>query len=176
MRKPLQLQIWEELEKRGWVTPLSEPPDSFCEWWAHHDHCPKNVRGAGGWGWTGGITAYKAWQCAVYRDEWAERKHEDAAGTGVNHAYFGWHNPFPRPRPNGLSQVQLEHQKWCKEHNKPDPFALSSNAIPPEVLNARSFTQVKSFLRTMAERMDMNKAIEWTQTDSEAANALNEPF
>jgi hypothetical protein len=173
-RKDIKVQIWEALEERGWVTPLSTPPPSFCEWWVNHDHCSKRIKGRDGrWGWTSGITAHKAWQCASYRDEFKERGHDFAAGTGVNYAYFDWHKPYPRPRE--LSDIQLRHQAWCKRHNKPDPFA-EEQEIPKEILEVRSFEDMKKVLTKLTNKFDMNKAIGWTQADSDAANKEGQPF
>jgi hypothetical protein len=167
-RKSLKVQIWEELEARGWVTPLSEPPDSFCEWWKNHDHAPKRIEGKHGeWGWTSGITAFKAWQCANYRDEFKARGHENAMGTGICYAYFGWWRRYPQPvRSN--PEFLKRYKAWCRQHNKPEP--KTEDIIPQNVREAKSFDDTKAVLRDLSAKMDMNKAIGWTQADSDAAN------
>jgi hypothetical protein len=170
-RKSMKVQIWESLEERGWVTPLSEPPDEFVGWWANHDHCRQRTKGIEDrWGWTGGITANKAWQCACYRDEFKERRYVAAAGTGINYAFFGWFKPFPRPRTSN-PKFLAAHRRWCKAHNNPDPLD-EPQTVPDYIKNAKSFADIKNILVKLAAKMDMNKAIGWTQARSDAANEI----
>jgi hypothetical protein len=117
-RKSLKVQIWEELDARGWVTPLSEPPDNFVLWWKDHDHARHPIPGKG---WSSGITAHKAWQCAIYRDEFKVRGHENARGTGVNFTNYGWFRPYQKPMTSNPA-ILAEHREWCKLHGKPDPL------------------------------------------------------
>jgi hypothetical protein len=174
-KKSLKVQIWEELEARGWVTPLSEPPDSFCDWWKGHDHAQKIITTLNGRkGWGGGISAFKAWQCAIYRDEWNVRKNENAAGTGINYAYHGWFRDYPKPMRSDPSFLAA-HRLWCKEHGKPDPVK-PDDKIPNYIRNASSFEDVKKALRFLDDKMNMNKAIGWTAEDSAAANRAEDPF
>jgi hypothetical protein len=168
---------------------IEEPPDEFRRWWnpvrsdkklggsiGGHDHCLKLMQNQfGQWGWSSGITATKAWQMQCYRDEWADSKSDHAEpGTGVNYAYYGWHNPFPPPRTSNPTFVEA-HRAWCKAHNKPDPLA-EADKMPDDVRNAKDFTDVKDAVRSLSAKMDMNRAIGWTQEDSDAANQANDPF
>lgn len=167
-RKSLQVQIWEELEARGWVTPLSSPPDSFCEWWRNHDHAPQRIKSKDGrTGWTSGIDAFKAWRVWDYRDEYKARKHENAAGTGICYAFFGWWKRFPQP-PRSNPEILKAHRAWCRAHRKPEP--KFDDIIPKNVREAKSFDDVKAVLKEVPDRINMNAAIGWTQADSDAAN------
>ena len=173
-KKPFKVQVWEELDSRGWITPLSEPSDAFCEWWKNHDHAPRRITGArGNKGWTSGITARKAWMCADYRDEFRVRGNDYAGGTGVNYAYFGWFRPFPRER-MGNPNILEKHRAWCKAHNKPDPLKEEPQEVPEHIRGAKSFEDIKKALAFLVEKMDMNKAIGWTKEDSKVAN--EQPF
>lgn len=170
--KSLKVQIWEALEERGWVTPLSEPPEAFCQWWRNHDHCAQWVRGKrGNMGWSSGITARKAWMVADYHDEWEARKHENAAGTGVNYAYFGWWRDHSKPFVP--SKAFEEHRAWCLANGKPDPTPKMEYGVPEAIKNAKSFADMKKVVGDIGDlvaKMDMNKAIGWTKEDSEAVN------
>jgi hypothetical protein len=169
-RKSMKIQIWENLTERGWVTPLSEPPDAFIAWWAGHDHCDQRVQDVyGNKGWSGRITAHKAWQCRIYRDEFKERRYQNAAGTGVYYAYFGWHRNQPRPRTSNPAFLK-RHREWCAKHKQPDPLANEAQTVPKHIREAKSFADVKRIMAQLGEQMDMNKAIGWTQADSAAAN------
>jgi hypothetical protein len=138
--KNLIHERWHEQQSRGVVTPLCEPPESFCEWWQNHDHCPKRIRGRGGhWGYTSGITAYKAWQMQCYQDEFAARRHENASGTGVNYAFTGTY--------------------------------LSDPAMDGRYQFVKDFNGLKNIVGELADKFNMNKAIGWTEEDSEKANA-----
>ena len=174
-RKDIKTQIWEELEERGWVTPLSEAQSAFCSWWQQHDHCPKRIKGRdGNFGWTSGIDAHKAWQIADYRVEFRERRRENAAGTGINYAYFGWHKNEPKPRTSS-PEILERHREWCKQKKRPDPLDVPDK-VPEEIAAVRSMPDVKAVLgftnvsEILANKMDMNKAIGWTKEDSDAAN------
>lgn len=119
--------------------------------------------------WNGKIAANKAWQIADYRDEFRARKHENAKGTGVNYAYFGWWRPHEKPRMSNPKFLE-EHRAWCKAHNRPDPLKPEEFGVPDSIKNASTFEEIKDVLRVLADKMDMNKAIGWTQADSDAAN------
>jgi hypothetical protein len=68
-KKEAQEEIWLALAERGFVTPLTQVPPAFSEWWKKHAHCPQRL----GKGWTSGISAHKAWQCACYHEEFKLR-------------------------------------------------------------------------------------------------------
>jgi hypothetical protein len=188
---------WKESQDSGWTTPLSEPPESFRNWWRNHDHCPMWMQSNRGvWGYSSGIGAEKAWQMQCYQDEFKERRNENAKGTGVYYAYFGWHRNEPKPT-SSIDQFAA-HREWCKEHGRPDPLEAEKERVPEEFLGVKNFTDMKRVIAaqlrkkgakekeikkvvddvvdSLAEKMDMNKAIGWTQEDSDRANlGLYEP-
>lgn len=165
--KSQKIRHWEALEEIGFVTPLSEPPEEFCNWWKNHDHCPQRIIGRGGRkGWSGGITAKKAWM-ADYQDEFRMRGKQNAAGTGANYAYFGWWRSYPKPRTSN-PEILAEHRAWCEAHGKPDPLANELQELPKDIRDVKTFGDIKEIIRTLADKMNMNKAIGWTAADSEA--------
>jgi hypothetical protein len=155
----------EKLEE----TPLSKPSEEFINWWPNHDHARKQMLDKGRLVWNGKTTAEKAWLIADYRDEFRARKHENAAGTGVNYAYFGWWRSHTKPRMS-YPTILEEHRAWCKAHNRPDPLKEDEYGVPDAIRNAKTFDAAKGVLRLLSDKMDMNKAIGWTEADSAAAN------
>jgi hypothetical protein len=177
------------MRKKREPKPIEEPPEEFRRWWnpvrcdkalggsiGGHDHAPKWMQNrAGKWGWSSGISTTLAWQMQCYRDEWEDSKSDHAEqGTGVNYAYYGWHKPYAMPRTTN-PDIMTRHREWCERRRKPDPLG-GDNYIPDAIHNAKSFGDMKIVLKTLSAKMDMNKAIGWTQADSDAANRADDPF
>ncbi len=174
-KKSERRQKWEEMEERGWVTPLSEPSPEFVEWWKDHDHARSAITVRGQKVWNGKMTSYAAWRIAGYRDEFRCRGHELASGTGVNYAYFGWWRNYPQLRTSN-PEIFAEHREFCRRRNRPDP-AIEEESVPQHIRDSKSFPAAKIVLRSLAANMDMNKAIGWTKADSETLEEHGErPF
>ncbi len=163
-----QQQRWNEENERGFATAQDTSPDAFVSWWTGHDHCGQRMRSKDGiMGYSSGITAHKAWQLACYRLEFKERRHEHASGSGLNYAYYGWHRAEDPPRTSNPDILEA-HREWCRKHNRPDPAVPSK--MPEQMPNVRSFDDAKTIMDLLSDSMDMNKAIGWTQADSDAIN------
>jgi len=170
MKEKTKHSEWQYLEdERGFNSPLSDPPQEFIDWWAGHDHCSHPIKSREGrTGYSSGISARKAWQVRHYKREFEARRLEHASGTGLNYTYYGWHKPKPKPI-IGDPKTFVEHQEWCRQHNKPIP----GDTIMPELMSkVSSFADSKDLLESLGNKMDMNKAIGWTEKDS---LALAEP-
>jgi hypothetical protein len=164
---------WAQQHERGFVTPESTTPSAFIEWWKGHDHCPQVCTSRDGvQGYSSGITAHKAWQCECYRLEFEERKHEYAAGTGINYVWYGWHRAEDAPRTSNPAILEA-HREWCRKHGRPDPAA--TRPLPESIRNVTDFARGKKVIKALADKMDMNKAIGWTQADSDVAEG-EQPF
>ncbi len=161
-------QRWASERDRGFASAEDSAPQAFVSWWTGHDHCPKLSRSNEGYrGYTSGISAHKAWQLKCYRVEFEERKHQHASGTGLNYAYYGWHRAEDAPKTSCID-ITESHRAWCKRRKRPDPAALSK--MPEMMPEVRSFDDAKTILALLSDKMDMNKAIGWTQADSDAIN------
>ncbi len=165
-----QQQRWSSERERGFANAETVAPPAFVEWWRGHDHCPRLCTASDGRrGYGSGISAHKAWQLECYRLEFEDRKHDHASGSGLNYAFYGWHRAEDPPRRSNPDIFEA-HRKWCKEHKRPDPETPSK--MPEMMPQVRSFDDAKTILALLTDKMDMNKAIGWTQADS---NAINDP-
>lgn len=167
-RLTTQQRHWSELRERGFTTPDCDAPKAFVDWWLGHDHCSRPLKNKEGIrGYSSGITAHKAWNLECYRLEFRERHNQHAAGTGLNYAYWGWHRDEPTPKRSNPELLE-KHAEWCISRGRPDPRI--SQPIPQIIKFSSTFGDIKEVLSGLSEKMDMNKAIGWSKSDSEACH------
>ncbi len=135
-----QQMRWNEERERGFVTANDTAPDAFVSWWTGHDHCSQRMRSKDG------VMGYS---------------------SGIT-AHKAWQ----------LECYRLEFRERRQEHASGTGINYAyygshqptSQSMPELIKHASTFGDIKEVITGLSEQMSMNKAIEWTQADSDAIN------
>lgn len=133
-----QKSRWDKSADRGYATPESVAPQAFVDWWIDHDHCPQRCVSPDG---VRGMSSG-----ITAHKAWQLQCYRDEFSARKHESARG----------TGINYAFYNSWKPTEEQ------------IPAIYRYAKSLADVKEVVKSLGEKMDMNKAIGWTEEDSQA--------